>query len=120
MKPALSSILLGSTDADRLRAWYRVRFQAQVDDYGNLDLGGFGLVVEQRDDVTQRNPEPGRMILNFHVDDIQATADRLNAQGVTWLVEPEDRGPGWFGTLVDPDGNYVQVIQFKPEYSLTG
>lgn len=115
-RPVLSSILLGSTDAERLRAWYLEGFQAKVDGYGNLDLGGFGVVVEQRDDVTEKNPQPGRVILNFHVEDIQATAAHLNSLGVTWLVEPEDRGPGWFGTLIDPDGNYVQVIQFRPEY----
>jgi predicted enzyme related to lactoylglutathione lyase len=115
-KPVLSSILLGTTDPERLRAWYLDRFHADVDGYGNLDLGGFGLVIEQRDDVAATNPEPGRVIVNFHVDDIQAVAKHLNSLGVTWLVEPEDRGPGWFGTVIDPDGNYVQVIEFKPEY----
>jgi predicted enzyme related to lactoylglutathione lyase len=32
--------------------------------------------------------------------------------GVTWLGPLEDRGHGWFGTLLDPDGNYVQIIKF--------
>jgi hypothetical protein len=30
---------------------------------------------------------------------------------VTWLVELEEREGGLFGTLVDPDGNYVQIIE---------
>ena len=118
-RPVLSSMLLGSTHPDRLKAWYLDGFQAEVDGYGNLDLGGFGLVIERRDDVSDKSPEPGRMIVNFHVEDIQQVATHLNSLGVTWLVEPEDRGPGWFGTLVDPDGNYVQLIQFKPEYFKT-
>jgi predicted enzyme related to lactoylglutathione lyase len=118
-RPVLSSMLLGSTHPDRLKAWYLDGFQAEVDGYGNLDLGGFGLVIERRDDVSDKNPEPGRMIVNFHVEDIRQVATHLNSLGVTWLVEPEDRGPGWFGTLVDPDGNYVQLIQFKPEYFKT-
>lgn len=113
---SLTSILLGSTDADRLRAWYRDGFQAKVDGYGNLDLGGFGLRIEERDDVAAKNPEPGRHIVNFEVDDIEAAAAHLRTLDVEWLVEPEDRGLGWFATLVDPDGNYVQLIQFKPEY----
>ena len=112
----LNSMLLGSVDAERLKAWYRDGFQAKVDGYGNLDLGGFGLVIEQRDDVAARNAEPGRHIVNFGVDDIEAAAAHLRTLDVEWLVEPEDRGPGWFATLVDPDGNYVQIIQFKPEY----
>ena len=43
----------------------------------------------------------------------RATADHLNALGVTWLVELEERAGGLFGTLVDPDGNYVQIIELK-------
>jgi hypothetical protein len=63
-RPVLNSMLLGSTDPDRLKTWYRDAFQAGVDGYGNLDLGGIGT----------------------------------------------------FATLTDPDGNYVQLIQMKPEY----
>jgi len=54
--------------------------------------------------------------VNFAVDDIEAAAAHLRTLGVEWLVPPEDRGIGWFATLVDPDGNYVQLIQMKPEY----
>jgi catechol 2,3-dioxygenase-like lactoylglutathione lyase family enzyme len=116
MTPTLSSMLLGSTDPDRLRDWYRRAFRpATIEDVG-LDFGDLGVIVEQRDDVSATNPEPGRFIVNFHVDDVQAIAKHLDAMGVTWLVEVEEREPGWFGTLLDPDGNYVQVIQFKPGY----
>ncbi len=95
-QPVLNSMLLGSTDPERLKAWYRDGFHAEVDGYGNLNLGGFGLVIEHRDDVAATNTEPGRFIVNF--------------------ADPEDRGVGWFATLIDPDGNYVQLIQMKPEY----
>ncbi|GAA1540941.1 VOC family protein [Kribbella lupini] len=115
-RPVLNSMLLGSTDPDRLKTWYRDAFHARVDGYGNLDLGGFGLVIEHRDDVAAQAPEPGRFIVNFAVDDIEATAEHLRTLAVDWLVEPEDRGIGKFATLTDPDGNYVQLIQMKPEY----
>ncbi len=115
-QPVLNSMLLGSTDPERLKAWYRDGFQAEVDGYGNLNLGGFGLVIEQRDDVAAKTAEPGRCILNFAVDDIEAAAAYLRTLDVEWLVHPEDRGVGWFATLLDPDGNYVQLIQMRPEY----
>jgi predicted enzyme related to lactoylglutathione lyase len=115
-KPVLNSMLIGSTDAERLKAWYRDGFQAEVDGYGNLNLGGFGLVIEQRDDVAAKTAEPGRHIVNFGVEDIEAAAAHLRTLDVDWLVHPEDRGVGWFATLIDPDGNYVQLIQMKPEY----
>jgi predicted enzyme related to lactoylglutathione lyase len=115
-RPVLNSMLLGSTDPDRLKAWYRDAFQAETNVYGTLDLGGFGLIIEKRDDVDAKAPEPGRFIVNFDVEDIEKAAAHLRTLDVDWLVEPEDRGPGYFATLVDPDGNYVQIIQLKPDY----
>ncbi|WP_372453058.1 VOC family protein [Actinomadura parmotrematis] len=52
------------------------------------------------------------MILNFHVDDFDAVEARLRTAGVDWLVPPEDRSSGRFGTFADPDGTYLQIIQF--------
>jgi catechol 2,3-dioxygenase-like lactoylglutathione lyase family enzyme len=114
MTATLSSMLLGSTDPDRLRDWYRRAFEPRAGDETVLDFGDLGVLVESRDDVAPTNPEPGRFIVNFHVDDAHAAARHLDEMGVTWLVKVEEREHGWFGTLLDPDGNYVQVIQFKP------
>jgi predicted enzyme related to lactoylglutathione lyase len=118
--PTLGSILLGTADPQRLRDWYAAVMAAGDDDGGFTEVtptmfaGTFGdtsLLIDGRSDVADKNSEPGRVILNFHVDDARATAERLNAVGVTWLVELEQREGGLFGTLVDPDGNYVQIIQ---------
>jgi hypothetical protein len=108
----LGSILLGSTDPDRLRAWYRVALGPAEDPNGFLDFGGMAVLIDERWDVSTANPEPGRVILNFHVADARATAQHLDRLGVTWLSPVEQRVNGLFGTLVDPDGNYVQIIEF--------
>jgi len=112
----LGSLLLGSADAERLRAWYVAAFGAEPDENGFITYGDVGVLIDRRDDVAVTNGEPGRHILNLHVDDLKAVAARLDELGARWLVAPEDRGPGVFGTLVDPDGNYVQVIQFSAAY----
>jgi predicted enzyme related to lactoylglutathione lyase len=116
--PPLGSILLGTTDARRLRDWYAAAFAPDGAGFSEVsptmfagNFGDVGLLIDGRDDVADANPEPGRVILNFHVDDARAIAEHLNAVGVTWLVELEQRDGGLFGTLVDPDGNYVQIIQ---------
>ena len=56
------------------------------------------------------------MILNLHVDDAEATARHLGAMGVTWLapLEYREQAGAWFGTVLDPDGNYVQIIELTP------
>ncbi|GAA1559399.1 hypothetical protein GCM10009789_10980 [Kribbella sancticallisti] len=55
------------------------------------------------------------MILNFHVDDFDAVEAQLQAAGVAWLTPVADRPSGRFGTFADPDGNYLQIIQFSQD-----
>lgn len=117
---SLASILLSSTDPDRLGAWYAAALtpsdDARVGDYRMLRYGAFHLMIDQRDDVGASNPEPGRMILNFDVDDARSVVARLDDMGVSWLAPLEDRDGSLFATAIDPDGNYVQLIQISPEH----
>jgi predicted enzyme related to lactoylglutathione lyase len=118
--PTLASMLLSSADPDRLGAWYAAAVtpadDARVDTYRILRYGEFHLMIDRRDDVGPANPEPGRMILNFDVEDARAVVSRLDEMGVTWLAPLEDRDGSLFATAVDPDGNYVQFIQISEEH----
>jgi predicted enzyme related to lactoylglutathione lyase len=113
LKPG--SIVLGTARPVELRDWYRRNLAPDAGDEGPLDLGGFLLVIEQRDDVATKNHEPGRMILNFHVDDFDAVKARLREAGVDWISPAEERPSAHFATFADPDGNYLQIIQFKKQ-----
>ena len=117
-KPRLNSMLLASPDPERLHAWYAAAFEPEQDTKTNgyrvLTFGGFTILIDRRDDVTGPNPQPGRTILNFEVADARAVARRLDDMGVTWKAELEEREPGLFATAIDPDGNYVQIIQLHP------
>lgn len=106
----LGVVLVGSADPLRLRAWYAGAFGVGPDDDGVLDFGGIQVLIDRRD-VAVRAVEPGRMIITFAVDDIAATEARLIDHEVTWVREVESTPLGRIGTLVDPDGNYVQVMQ---------
>jgi len=119
----LGSLLLASTNPARLRDFYATAFDVKFDKtsgegpgYDVLDFGGFYVFIDSRDDVGDRNPEPGRIVLNFDVDDARSTVKRLDDQGVTWLAELEDRDGSLFATAVDPDGNYVQIIQLSEKH----
>ncbi|MGW2196460.1 VOC family protein, partial [Streptosporangium sp. NPDC001682] len=107
---ALGSILLGSVDPVRLHAWYLAALAPEHFGDGFIDFGGVRVLFENRTDVAPATAEPGRVIFNFHVEDARATAAHLDGLGATWLVEVERRDAGLFGTLVDPDGNYIQII----------
>jgi predicted enzyme related to lactoylglutathione lyase len=86
-----------------------------MDQYRMLKFGAVYLIIDTRSDVTDKNPEPGRMILNFDVADARAVAARLEEVGVSWLAELEDRDGSLFATAIDPDGNYVQLIQLSEQ-----
>jgi uncharacterized glyoxalase superfamily protein PhnB len=116
-RSSLASILLASTDPERLRDWYVAALspdeESTVDHYRILKFGGVYVLIDSRSDITDKNPEPGRMILNFDVADARAVAARLDEMGASWLAALEDRDGSLFGTAIDPDGNYVQIIQLS-------
>lgn len=116
---SIGSILLSSVNPDRLRDWYAEAFAPKVDrtpgepGYDVLDFNGFYLMIDKRDDIGNTNPEPGRMFLNVETDDARAIAGRIDTLGGTWLAPLEDREGSWFATAIDPDGNYIQIIEFS-------
>jgi predicted enzyme related to lactoylglutathione lyase len=118
--PPLGSILLASTDPARLMAWYVTAFDATVDIDGFLGFGSVSLLIDEHHDIADRCVEPGRMILNFHVENAKAFGAHLTGLGVTWLRVLEAREDGWFATLVDPDGNIIQIIELSTAYLTRG
>jgi predicted enzyme related to lactoylglutathione lyase len=118
-RTSLNGLLLASTDPERLRAWYAAALDPEKNEemggYRMLVFNGFYLMIDTRADVTDKNPEPGRYILNFDVPDARATVAKLNELGAAWLAELEDRDGSLFATAIDPDGNYVQVIQLSEQ-----
>jgi predicted enzyme related to lactoylglutathione lyase len=98
--PTLGIVLVGSADPARLRAWYEAAFGAVPD----------GIMIDKRD-VAARAGEPGRVILTLTVADIAAAESRLIDHEVTWVREIELTPSGRIGTVIDADGNYVQVLE---------
>jgi predicted enzyme related to lactoylglutathione lyase len=119
-RPSLDSILLASVDPERLCRWYAAALDpeenTEVDKYRILRFGGVHLLIDSRADVGEKSPEPGRVILNFDVADARGVAARMNELGTTWLAGVEDRDGSLFATAIDPDGNYVQIIQLSDEH----
>ena len=119
-RPVLDSMLLASTDPDRLRDWYAAVLDpaenSTVDGYRVLRFGTFHVLIDHRDDVDAEAADANRMLLNFDVADARAIAARMDERGVTWVAPLEDRGGSLFATAQDPDGNHVQLIQLGPEH----
>ncbi|MDL4815086.1 VOC family protein [Actinomadura opuntiae] len=108
----LGGLVLGSDDPERLSAWYREAFAPDAEPGIVLMVGGGRLVFDRRDDLEPATREPGRILINFYVEDIEAVASHLKSIGVErWIRPVEDFGPGRVATVEDPVGNYVQIVQ---------
>jgi predicted enzyme related to lactoylglutathione lyase len=83
---------------------------------GGLKAGGTSLfIVDGHSDVNGPTENPARVLVNFFVEAIEPEHARLEAAGVQCIrkLESEPWG-GIFSTFVDPDGNYFQLVEFRP------
>lgn len=83
-----------------------------------LDAGGATIGIDGHSEVRGPAKEPARILIDFNVDDVVAERKRLEAQGVTFIrKEGVEYWGGVISTFPDPDGNYVQLIQYNPPAS---
>ena len=111
------NINTNSTDPERLHAFYRdVIGLPENPDLGHCVVaGGAMLFFDAHDAIGGPTKEPARVLINFFVDDLAAEQRRLQGQGVRFIREA-GREPwgGVISTMLDPDGNYVQLLEFRP------
>lgn len=82
----------------------------------NFDLEGGRLTVAAHSGVSGPNPDPSRLMVNLGVEDIDAIHRKLIDAGVRFVREPErEKWGGKVATLVDPDRNYLQLLEFARE-----
>ena len=110
---------LNSADPERLVAFYRdVVGLKPAPDMGETAFlaGNTAFVIDGHSELKGGTKEPPRVLLNFMVDDLAAEQKRLEAQGVKFIrTAGKEYWGGVISTFVDPDGNYPQLIEFKPQ-----
>ena len=114
----VGAILFHSQDPLKLVAFYRdvlgleVSFGGAEFRAGNLRLGVWG----QRE-IQGPARDPDRVIVNFLVQDVSAVHEKLKGKGVELIKPPTDEDWGGksvtLATFRDPDGNRLQLLQFK-------
>jgi predicted enzyme related to lactoylglutathione lyase len=111
-----NSILIGSENPERLVGYYTKLFGAPAmaeAGYTGWQLGSGWVTVGPHDQVTGRNPQPGRLLWNIESADVRADFDRLVDAGATVVREPysmADEDSGLIATFADPDDNYFQLM----------
>ena len=74
---------------------------------------GPSVTLGTHSDVKGNNPDPARHMVGFLTDDIHGDVKRLKSKGVEFIDEGEDFDTVTVATFKDPEGNYIQLLQFK-------
>jgi predicted enzyme related to lactoylglutathione lyase len=68
-------------------------------------------ILDRRFAAADRSGQTSGAVVYWHVDDVQASFDRLLALGATAHEEPVERGPGFItASVIDPFGNLLGVM----------
>lgn len=77
------------------------------------DPRGPAVTLGTHSEVKGSNQDSARHMVGLETDDVYADVKRLKSQGVEFLeAEPEKFDQVTVATFKDPEGNYVQLIQF--------
>ena len=117
----LTGVLIHTT-ADRHRAMRDFYVDAlglsprsDRDGFVNFEFGSRRLTITLHDSVRGPTQEPVRIMVNFEVDDIEDTFERLIDHGAPAIRPPSrESWGGLVATSADPDGNVIQLMEFRP------
>jgi len=111
------NINITSEDPERLVAFYRDVVGLPLNDRGDAFLVGpeAQILIDGHSETKGAAKEPQRVLINMFVTDIAKEQAALEAKGVKFI---RDQGKEYWGGIIstfpDPDGNYLQLIEFRP------
>jgi predicted enzyme related to lactoylglutathione lyase len=108
---------VNSEDPERLRKFYAdiVGLPRNPDmGEGAFMAGQVPFIVDGHSEVHGATKEPPRVLLNLFVDDLASEQKQLEGRGVKFSRSAgREEWGGIISTFADPDGNYVQIIEYK-------
>jgi predicted enzyme related to lactoylglutathione lyase len=118
------NINITSEQPDTLIAWYRDVLQLAPSNLGEwaFQVGqNAHLVIDGHSEVHGPAKEPQRYLINFMVDDLAKEQGRLESMGVTFIRKAgKEAWGGVISTFLDPDGNYLQLLEYHPDATAEG
>ena len=122
MLRGLTTVTFVADDLAAAMAWYTELLG--IEPYFVREIGGAPAYAEFRIGDYQHElgfvdarfaprptPEPAGAVVYWHVDDVDASFERLLALGATAHQKPVERGPGFVtASVVDPFGNVLGVM----------
>ncbi len=118
----IGEILIWSEDYKRLADWYREIFHLKAveelshpQDTGILfefPGGKPWLWVGKHSEISGKNKDPLRIMINIRVESVDAAFEYLKNKGVEFIAEPFKApvSESYFATFYDLDRNVLQII----------
>lgn len=103
--------------AELFRFYRDVVALPEVAEVGPAVRAGGAVIMFERHSATRGGArEPQRYFTSLRVEDISAEQARIEAQGATF-IRRKGREPSGriISTFLDPDGNYVQLVQYDAQ-----
>src|SRR4051794_2985388 len=90
--PPVGSLLIGSSNVDAMKEFYRKGFDVTENEMGAFDFGGIQVFVEEHSEVSGPTKEPARVIINLNVTDATSLGKHLEDLGANFVrpVEQAD------------------------------
>lgn len=116
MIDGIAGVTIWTSDLDRLVGFYQDTLGLQIHkhhgDYVNFVFGDVRLNLGLHDQVSGPSRDPYRVMVHLSVSGIHDVHRRLVERGVEFIRPPEQESwGGWVATLLDPDGNILQLLQ---------
>ena len=119
MIDAVVGITLWTDDLDRMLRFYRDVLRLPLhsihedEGFAAFQLGEVRFNVGRHAGVRGPSRDPLRVMPHLGVTDIHSEHARLVDEGVEFIRPPErEHWGGWVATLLDPDGNVLQLLEF--------
>ena len=117
----IGGIFFKANDPGALGEWYARHLGVDVQDWGGAAFrwgegaadapSGSTVWSPFKADTTYFSPSTASWMVNFRVDDLDATLAGLRAEGCQVLDRGETGEQGSFGYVVDPDGTLIELWQ---------
>ncbi len=103
-------------DMEKCTAFYQdvlgVPLDYAVEGWTQFKSNGAALVLHPRPEHQRGQPSGSTVHITFRVDDLDAEYQKLVAQSVHFLAPPAKVGFGKHATLLDPEGNQIDLIEW--------
>lgn len=113
----LNSVILFSENPKKLIEFYKKVLNLEPDwtngEYSDFKTGSTYFEIGPHDKIHGKNINPERILLIFHVTDVNSEFNRIKLAGAVIIKEPyiPSEDPRLtIATFSDPDGNFFQIM----------